>query len=126
MTTSSSAARTARALKSCGLLQPSAAAIAREVPEPAAFVIRALDLVRVGTVPKGLPQPLGAEWINRGTGQPLRASTVEMLLRTLPRRTELSPSAVLLHEVAGLRLAFPTIEDRQAFARGWRALVGQG
>jgi hypothetical protein len=123
MTTRPSAARTAHTLRRCNLLQPHAAAIAREVPEPAAFVIRALDLIRVGAVPKDLPQPLGAEWINRGTGQPLRPTTIAMLLRTLPRRDELSPSALRLHEEAGLRLAFPSTEARHRFARGWLELI---
>lgn len=125
MTTRSSAARTAGSLKSCSLLQPSAAAIAREVPEPAAFVIRALDLIQIGAGPKGLPQPLGAEWINRGTGKPLRATTIAMLLRTLPLRAELSPSALRLHDVAGLRLAFALTEDRHQFARGWLGLIAR-
>lgn len=123
MTTNSSAASS---LKTCSLFQPSAAAIAREVPEPAAFVIRALDLIQIDAVPEGMPLPLGAEWINRGTGQPLRATTVEMLLRTLSHRADLSPSAIRLHEVAGLRLAFPSTEARHRFARGWLELIGQG
>ena len=125
MTTRPAAARSAKALQSCRLLQRPAAAIARAVPEPAAFVIRALDLIRIGTLPKGSPQPLGAEWINRGTGQPLRPTTVAMLLRTLPHPADLSPSAARLHEVAGLRLAFPSTEERHTFARHWLALVGQ-
>jgi hypothetical protein len=125
MTISSPAICTASALQSCRLLQPRAAAMARAVPEPAAFVIRALDLIQVGALPTGLPQPLGAEWINRGTGQALRPTTVAMLLRTLTGVADLSPSAVRLHEVAGLRLAFPTTEERQRFARGWLALVEQ-
>ncbi len=125
MTTSSTAKHTVSALQSCRLLQPPAAAIARAVAEPAAFVIRALDLVQVGALPKGLPQALGAEWINRGTGQPLRPTTIAMLLRTLPRSADLNPSAVRLQEVAGLRLAFPSLEERHTFARHWLALVGR-
>ena len=124
MTTSTLAAHTASSLETCRLLQPSAAAIARKVPEPAAFVIRALDLIQIGAVPKGLPQPLGAEWINRGTGQPLRTTTIAMLLRTLPCRAELSTSALRLQEVAGLRIAFASTEDRHRFARGWLELIG--
>lgn len=101
------------------MLKPTSVAAARAVAEPAAFVIRALDLHRRADLPQGLPEPLGAEWINRGNGQRLRPSTVAMLLRTLARRQNLNPSAILLHEEAGLRLAFATQDDRHCFARAW-------
>ena len=119
------AARTAPAPQGCWLLPRGTAAIARTVPEPAAFVVRALDLAHAKALPTGLPRPIGAEWINRGTGQPLRPTTVAMLLRTLPRRQGLSASAEALHASTGLRLAFASPEARHRFAHAWLALAGQ-
>lgn len=110
-------------LRDCPLLGPARIAAARTVPEPAAFVIRALDLHRRAGLPPGLPEPVGAEWINRGTGQRLRPTTIAMLLRTLEQRRVLNPSAILLHEQAGLRLAYASPEDRHRFARAWTALL---
>lgn len=107
------------------MLPHGTAAIARAVPEPAAFVVRALDLAQAKALPSGLPRPIGADWINRGTGQPLRATTVAMLLRTLPRRQGLSASAEALHASTGLRLAFASPEARQRFAHAWLGLIGQ-
>ena len=106
-------------LQDCRLLQPPAVAAARAVPEPATFVIRALDLHRRAALPPGLPEPLGAEWINRGTGQRLRPTTTAMLLRTLERPAAFSPSAARLRDDAGLRLAFATQDERHRFARAW-------
>jgi hypothetical protein len=110
-------------LRNCRLLEPAAVNAARVVPEPAAFVIRALDLHRRADLPPGLPEPIGAEWINRGTGQRLRPNTIAMLLRTLPRREKLSSSAARLQQEAGLRMGFASSAERHTFARTWLELV---
>ena len=79
------------------------------------YVIPAEDLYLLNHLPPDHPKPIGLEWINRGTDQHLRPSTVEMLLRTLYHRSR-SPSVSRLHESAGLRLHFRSEADRQSFA----------
>lgn len=87
------------------------------------FVVPAREIRHLEQLLEGLPKPATAEWINRGTGQLLRPSTVAMLLRTLPRREGLSPSAERLHLISGLRLAFGSPQERNTFARAWSAMI---
>ena len=72
-----------------------------------AFVIKAEELVALNYLDRNHPRPRKLEWINRGTNQPLRRSSIEMLLRTLFREVE-TPSVVKLHQSAGLRYPWPT------------------
>lgn len=95
--------------------------IAQLVPDQPIFVIRARDLELLETLQDQLPRPLSGTWINRGTGSPLRRSTIAMLLRTLGCVRALNPSVQQLQHHAGLRLVFASTTDRQAFARVWRA-----
>lgn len=89
------------------------------------YVIRAEDLRLLNELPPDHPRPVGLEWINCGTDQRLRRSTVEMLLRTLYRRTD-TPSVCRLHNSSGLRLRFRSEDERQRFAARFGRLRGQG
>lgn len=80
-----------------------------------AFVIKAEELATLNYLGASQPQPLLFEWINRGTDQKMRRSSVEMLLRTLSH-DEVSPSVARLHHYAGLRVVFRTSEERDMFA----------
>jgi len=81
----------------------------------ATFVIKPWELPSLNYIAADHPRPLYVEWINRGTDQKLRPSSVEMLLRTLFHDMA-SPSVVRLHRSAGLRAAFRSDRDRDAFA----------
>lgn len=50
-----------------------------------AFVIKAEELAALNYLDREHPRPREIEWINRGTDQILKPSTVDMLLRTLFR-----------------------------------------
>ncbi|MGX7953481.1 hypothetical protein ACWPM1_13090 [Tsuneonella sp. HG249] len=83
-----------------------------------AFVLKAEELPALNYLPKGSPRPLDLVWINRGTNQELRPTTVQMLLRTLFQNPG-SPSINKLHRSSGLRAIFRTARDREAFARSF-------
>ena len=65
------------------------------------------------------PRPIALTWINRGTNQPLRPTTINMLLRTMFGNST-SPSIVKLHDSAGLRVVFAQDGHRDAFARCYK------
>lgn len=80
-----------------------------------AYVIKPDELLALNFIAPDHPRPVDAEWINRGTDQKLKASTIEMLQRTLFRDMA-GPSVVQLHRTSGLRVIFETEADRAAFA----------
>jgi hypothetical protein len=86
------------------------------VNELPSFVVRAEDLAALNYLRTGHPRPRRLTWINRGTDQPLRPTTVQMLLRTL-FRGETSPSVSKLHRESGLRISFAEPAARDEFAR---------
>lgn len=85
-----------------------------------AFVIKAEELPALNYLVPGHPRPRQVEWINRGTDQKLRRSSVEMLLRTLFVDVA-TPSVVRLHRHAGLRAIFGTNKERDLFASAFAA-----
>lgn len=106
--------------KIAGLDVPAGTHFAQPVPDQPIFVIRACDLKLLETFQGQLPRPLFGTWINRGTGRPLRQSSVAMLLRTLNSDRTLTPSAQQLQLCAGLRLVFASTTDRHLFTRAWQ------
>ena len=80
-----------------------------------AFVIKAEQLATLNYLPSDHPRPIEVEWINRGTDQRLRQSSIDMLLRTLFKDVA-SPSVVRLHRSAGLRVMFKSDRERDQFA----------
>lgn len=80
-----------------------------------AFVIKPEELLALNFLEDDHPRPVDAEWINRGTDQKLKPSTVQMLQRTLFREMA-PPSVVQLHRSAGLRVIFRNEQERRAFA----------
>lgn len=80
-----------------------------------AYVIKPEELLALNYLGNDYPHPVDAEWINRGTDQKLRQSTIDMLQRTLFKDMA-APSVVQLHRSAGLRVVFENEHDRQAFA----------
>lgn len=85
-----------------------------------AFVIKAEEIAALNHLAADHPPPLLFEWINRGTDQPLRRTTVDMLLRTLSQGHH-SPSVARLHQSAGLRFVFPNAAERDDFAGAFEA-----
>ena len=85
-----------------------------------AFVIKPEELAALNYLDPDHPRPLMVEWINRGTNQKLKSSSVDMLLRTLAQDV-LSPSAVRLYRSAGLRVVFSTERERERFASEFAA-----
>lgn len=81
-----------------------------------AFVIKAEELAVLNYLDRRHPRPRKLEWINRGTDQLLKISTVQMLLRTLFREVN-TPSVLRLHRSSGLRAVFRTARERDSFAR---------
>jgi hypothetical protein len=92
-------------------------------PAPA-FVIKAEELAALNYLDPEHPRPLLVEWINRGTDQKMKPSSVDMLLRTLFREVS-SPSVSRLHQTAGLRAAFRTDKERELFAAAFTAARAQ-
>ena len=91
-----------------------------------AFVIKAEELAILNYLASDHPPPLLYEWINRGTDQRLRPTTIDMLLRTFSPDTH-SPSVDRLHQSAGLRLVFRSDEERNRFAAAFAgARIQQG
>ncbi|GGC07848.1 hypothetical protein GCM10011494_28110 [Novosphingobium endophyticum] len=89
-----------------------------------AFVIKAEDLPALHFLHPNHPQPLLYEWINRGTDQKMRRSSIEMLLRTLSH-DEVSPSVARLHHSSGLRVSFRTSRERDLFAAAFSCAHNQ-
>lgn len=79
------------------------------------YVIKAGELVALNYLPRNHPRPRLAEWINRGTDQKLRRTTIDLLLRTLFQEP-VSPSIAQLRETTGLRLVFKSEKERGLFA----------
>lgn len=91
-----------------------------EAPVLPSYVVKAKDLPALNCLPSDHPRPQLVEWINRGTNQKLRPSSVEMLLRTLYRDVA-PPSVVKLQRSAGLRMVFRSDRDRDQFANVFQA-----
>jgi hypothetical protein len=85
-----------------------------------AYVVKAAELPALNYLVPAAVRPADVEWINRGTDQRLRPSSVQMLLRTI-FDDHGSPSVARLHDSAGLRLRFFTVADRDAFAAAFAA-----
>jgi hypothetical protein len=79
------------------------------------YVIKAEELHTLNYMAAGYPRPQGLEWIDCSKDVTLRASTIQMLVRTL-YRLNCSPSVQRLHQSAGLRVKFQSLDDRLAFA----------
>ena len=82
------------------------------------YVVKAAHLPALYFLDETHPRPLALEWINRGTDQKLRQTTIEMLLRTLFAEVQ-TPSVRKLHASAGLRASFRSDSDRARFARAF-------
>ena len=89
-----------------------------------AYVVKAADLSALYFLDTAHPRPRRLEWINRGTDQKLRQSTIDMLLRTMFRETH-SPSVMKLHDSAGLRAEFRSERERDSFARAFEQARGK-
>lgn len=92
----------------------------RDVNAASAFVIKAEDLAALNHLAADHPPPMMLEWINRGTDQPLRRTTIDMLLRTL-FKDDISASVSRLHQSSGLRCLFHSDEERDRFAEAFDA-----
>ena len=90
----------------------------------AIYVIKAEELAALIFLNPGHPLPLTIEWINRGTDQKMRRTTIDQLLRTLQQR-DASPSVKRLQQSSGLRLEFSTSHARDAFATAFAAALVQ-
>ncbi len=88
------------------------------------YVVKARDLPALNCLASDHPRPQVVEWINRGTNQKLRPTSVEMLLRTLYRDVA-PPSVVKLQRSAGLRMTFRSDHDRDEFAEAFRAAISR-
>lgn len=88
----------------------------------ATYVIRADDIDLLNHLPAERPKPVASEWINRGTDQRLRPTTVHMLLRTLHLNSRHSDSVERLRRSAGLRMHFQSWEEQNRFAALFRKL----
>jgi len=91
----------------------------RDITAPA-YVIKAEELTALNYLSNDHPRPVQVEWINRGTDQRLKPSTVDMLMRTLFKDLA-SPSVVKLQRSAGLRTVFKTDAERNRFATAFEA-----
>lgn len=89
-----------------------------------AYVVKAADLSALYYLDTAHPRPRNLEWINRGTDQKLRPSTIDMLMRTMFRETD-TPSVRKLHDSAGLRAEFRTESERDSFARAFEQARGK-
>ena len=89
-----------------------------EASSPPSFVIKAEDLATLNYLDRNHPRPRRLEWINRGTNQKLRRTSIELLLRTLFREVT-SASVLRLHQSSGLRAIFGTDQERERFARAF-------
>lgn len=89
-----------------------------------AYVIKVEELPALNRISADHPQPALYEWINRGTDQKLRRTTIQMLLRTL-EQDNASPSVTRLHDSSGLRLLFSSTQDRDEFALAFSAALAE-
>jgi hypothetical protein len=89
-----------------------------------AYVIKAEEISALNYLDPDHPRPLLTEWINRGTDQKMRRTSIDLLLRTLPEGST-SPSVERLHQTSGLRAIFATSADRDAFATAFAAARAQ-
>lgn len=89
-----------------------------------AFVVKAEELPALYYLDDSHPRPASLEWINRGTDQALRRSTIEMLLRTLFGQVK-TPSVRKLHRSAGLRAGFRSERERARFAQTFQKAVDE-
>lgn len=89
-----------------------------------AYVIKVEDLPALNFLASDHPRPRLVEWINRGTDQKLRPTSVDMLMRTLFLDIA-SPSVVRLHRSAGLRAVFKTDRERDVFANAFAEAVNR-
>ena len=83
-----------------------------------AYVVKAAELPALYFLDEAHPRPLELEWINRGTDQKLRRTTIEMLLRTLFAKAQ-TPSVQKLHDSAGLRASFRNERERERFSKAF-------
>ncbi len=83
-----------------------------------AYVVKAAELPALYFLDEAHPRPVELEWINRGTDQKLRRTTIEMLLRTLFAKVQ-TPSVQKLHDSAGLRASFRNERERERFSRAF-------
>ena len=86
------------------------------------YVIKGEELPALPFLNPAHPQPVTLEWINRGTDQKLKPSTVQMLLRTADSPGA-SDSVLRQHEAMGLRATFASEADRGAFAAAFTSAV---
>ena len=84
------------------------------------YVIRAGELTALNYLARNHTRPCLAKWINRGTDQLLRRTTIDLLLRTFFQEP-VSPSIAQLRETTGLRLEFRTEGERSRFAAEFSA-----
>ncbi|MBX7540394.1 hypothetical protein [Qipengyuania sphaerica] len=87
-----------------------------------AYVVKAAELPALYFLEDAHPRPTALEWINRGTDQKLRRTTVEMLLRTLFAKVR-TPSVRKLHNSAGLRASFRSERERARFSTAFAKAV---
>lgn len=85
----------------------------------AVFVIKPFELTALNYLEGPRPIPQSIQWINRGTDQLLKRTSVDNLLRTMSLDMA-SPSVVRLHRAAGLRTIFNSESERDAFASALR------
>lgn len=79
------------------------------------YVIKARQIGALSFLAFNHPRPCRVGWINRGTDQPLRPSTVQQLLRTL-HVGEASLNIQRARDAAGLRVIFRNERERSLFA----------
>ena len=89
-----------------------------------AYVVKAAELPALYFLDDAHPRPIELEWINRGTDQKLRRTTVEMLLRTLFAEAQ-TPSVKKLHDCAGLRASFRSERERERFSNAFAKAVDE-
>lgn len=91
-------------------------------PAAAVFMIKAADLPALPFLAPDHPVPAALDWINRGTDQHLKPSTVRMLLRTA-HSAGASDSVMRQRDAMGLRATFASAAARNAFATAFAAAV---
>lgn len=96
----------------------------QETHSEPAYVIKAEELPALNYLDPDHPRPLLTEWINRGTDQKMRRTSIDLLLRTLTEDSH-SPSVERLHQTSGLRAIFSTERERDAFANAFSGARAQ-
>jgi hypothetical protein len=82
------------------------------------FVVKARELIALNYLQNDHPRPISADWINRGTNQALRRTTIELLLRTFFKEP-VSDSIQRIRDSSGLRLHFQTEKERARFSQAF-------